>query len=425
MQAHYGLSQAYKAGYEGEGQTIVLVDGPSYGSTVTSDSASFSSWTGLPALTKSNFQIIYPDGVPSPQELEFITDWTTEADIDVQWAHAIAPKAKIVLLIAPTQDWTEFEYAIQYAVKNHLGNVISNSYGYPEFLYGKATVEGFEQVLKSAAAAGVTVNFSSGDAGDEGSGAPNAGGALYPATSAYATAIGGTSLDLLNDDGSKSDAGWGDNQSYLSFSWTYPLDPPYSGYFIYGSGGGESVYISKPSWQKELPGTGRQEPDIASVADPATGAIIVTEGGLAVYGGTSLASPVFSAMWSWASEKAGAPLGQAAPLFSKLPVGAINDIAPISSPLDVTGIVIDSNGANFFSPSAIAGPSQSTKGFYSALFDESGSYHLGDYDALIFGTDSSLAVTAGWDNVTGWGNPNGYTFISDVASLVKANTKAK
>jgi hypothetical protein len=62
---------------------------------------------------------------------------------------------------------------------------------------------------------------------------------------------------------------------------------------------------------------------------------------------------------------------------------------------------------------------------HSVLYDETGTYHEGVYDATVFGTDSSLTVTHGWDNVTGWGMPNGYTFISDVAAAVKANTKAK
>jgi len=425
IQQHYGLFAAYDAGYTGAGQTIVLVDGPSYASTVTSDLASFSAWTRLPAQTKSNFQIIYPDGQPSPIEMEEIADWTTEADLDVQWAHAIAPQAKIILLITPTQDWTEFEYAIQYAVKNHLGNVISNSYGYPEFLYGKYTVDGFEQVLKSASASGVSINFSSGDAGDEGTGAPNAGGTEYPATSAYVTAVGGTTINTLNDTGSAVDVGWGVNDSIVSFGWTFPLDPPYTGGFVYGSGGGESGYIPKPSWQSELPGSGRQSPDIAAVADPYTGAIIVYDGELGVIGGTSLASPVFSGIWALATEKAGAPLGQAAQLLHKLPGGAIRDIVPFSSPQNVSGFVVDTNGSTFYSAAELSGPLENTSTFYSALWDETGSYHEGVYDVLSFGTDSSLTVAHGWDNVTGWGMPNGYTFISDVASTVQANTVSK
>jgi subtilase family serine protease len=416
LQNYYGLQQAYQAGYQGDGQTIVLVDGPAYGSQIASDFANFSQWTGSPAPTKTSFQIIYPDGVPAPYEMEYLSDWTEEADLDVQWAHALAPKAKIVLLILPTEDWSELEYGIQYAVTHKLGNVISNSYGYPEFLWGRHTVQGFEQTLETAAAAGVTVNFSSGDSGDEGTGGPNLGGASYPATSAYATAVGGTSIDLLNIDGTTSDTGWGTNQnSYLAIAGN--PEPPGVGLYVFGSGGGESTLINKPKWQKALSGNGRQEPDISDIADPYTGVVIVYNGQLGVIGGTSAASPVFSAIWSLASEKAKAPLGQAAPLFANLPTGAINDVLPVSSPDDVVGFYITASGATYWSAAELAAPLENTTQFYSALWDEYGN-NSGVWVVQTFGTDSSLTVAPGWDNVTGWGSPNGYTFISDVAATV-------
>jgi subtilase family serine protease len=417
LQNYYGLQKAYKAGYQGEGQTIVLVDGPSYGSQVAGDFATFSKWTGLPAPTKSNFQIIYPDGQPSAVELGYISDWTQESDLDVQWAHAIAPKAKIVLLILPTQDWSELEYGIQYAVTNKLGNVISNSYGYPEFLWGKHTVLGFEQTLETAAAAGVTVSFSSGDAGDEGTGAPNLGGAQYPATSAYATAVGGTSIDLLNVDGTSSDTGWGTNQDFLAYGGMLATVTP-NGYYWDGAGGGESTLIAKPKWQKALPGSGRQEPDIAAIADPYTGGVMVYYGQIGTIGGTSLASPVFSAIAALASQKAGARLGQLAPLLSTLPKGAINDVLPVTSPENVVGFEVTTSGATYYTAAELSAPLGNTTKFYSALYQQEGD-NTGIWVVQTFGTDSSLTVAPGWDNVTGWGSPNGYTFITDVAAAVK------
>jgi subtilase family serine protease len=125
--------------------------------------------------------------------------------------------------------------------------------------------------------------------------------------------VGGTSIDLLNIDGTTSDTGWGTNQNaYLAIGGT--PEPPYPGNFQFGAGGGESTLIAKPKWQKALSGKGRQQPDIADIADPYTGTIIVYNGGIGVIGGTSAASPVFSAIWSLASQKAGgAALGQAPP----------------------------------------------------------------------------------------------------------------
>jgi subtilase family serine protease len=412
VQAHYGLTAAYKQGLDGSGQTIVLVDGPS-DPTVADDLKAFSTLVGLPAITSSNFQIIYPDGVPSQLELQEVSNWDTEADLDIEWAHAIAPKAKIVLLIAPTQDWSELEYAIQYAQEHKLGNVSSNSYGYPELLWGAQTLKGFDQVLKVAAASGIAVNFSSGDGGDEGTGSPDAGGASYPASSTYATAIGGTSIGLPNGSGGLAEVGWGNNAIYLSFGSNFVLDPPESIGFLGGAGGGESTFISKPSWQKGIPGSGRQEPDVSAFADPYTGAIFVSGGAISVIGGTSLASPVFSAIWALTDQNAGHSLGQAAPLLAKLPSTALNDVVPLSSPTNPAGIVFDSAGATYYSSDALLAPLYTTKKYYSGIWDLGG----GEDVDISFGTDSSLTSTTGWDNVTGLGVPNGLTFIKAVTAL--------
>ena len=330
--------------------------------------------------------------------------------ISANISHGIAPKAKIVILVMPTEDWTEFEFGIQYAMDKKLGHVVSNSYGLPELLWGKSTAEGFNQVLETAAAAGLTVNFSSGDSGDYGTGAPNAGGASCPACSPYATSIGGTSLGIPTGSGSATtQVGWGNNITYMAFSGIIN-DPPFSNGFIGGSGGGESTFFAKPSWQKAIPGKGRQQPDISGPADSFTGALLVLNGQVGAIGGTSWASPVFSAIWSLALEKAGHALGQAAPLIATLPPGAVTDIIPIDSVTNPAGIIFDSNGSTYYSPTALAAPLFSTAQFYGAI-------PLINPDDLTFGTDSSLTVTKGWDNVTGWGVPAGASFIKAVAAL--------
>ena len=410
MQGHYGLTAAYKAGLDGTGQTIVIVDGPTDGTQLTADLTQFATLAGLPAITTSNFKVLYPDGKPTALSLE-VDNWQDEASLDVEWVHSIAPKAKIVIEIMPTEDWTEFEFAIDNARLNKLGNVISNSYGLPEALFGAFTVQGFEQVLKKAAAAGLAVNFSSGDGGDEGTGSPSGGGQAYPATSAYATAIGGTSIGIPNGTSKGAEVGWGNNGAILSVAVDSVFDPPLELGSLGGSGGGESTFIAKPSWQKSFTGTGRQEPDISALADPYTGVVFVEFGQpLAGIGGTSLASPIFSAIWAIADQKAGKSLGQAAPLLAKLPAGAINDVVPLSSPTNVAGIVFDTSGATFYSSDTLLAPLYTTTQYFSSLWNLTG-----EYVDLSFGTDTSLTVTKGWDNVTGWGVPNGLTFINDAA----------
>ncbi len=410
LQGHYGLTAAYKKGLDGTGQTIVIVDGPTDGAELTSDLALFSSLAGLPATNSSNFTVLYPDGKPSTLALEY-DNWQDEASLDTQWVHSIAPKAKIVVEIMPTDDWTELEYGIDYARLNKLGTVISNSYGYPEGLFGTQTVNGFEQVLKKAAAAGIAVNFSSGDSGDFGTGVPNGGGESYPASSTYATSIGGTSIGIPNGTSAGAEVGWGNNIAILSGALNDVFDPPIQLGFYGGSGGGESVFFSKPSWQKSVAGSGRQEPDISTLADPYTGAVFV-EGGVAYagIGGTSLACPIFSGIWALADQQAGKSLGQAAPLLYKLSSSAINDVIPVSSPTNVAGIIFDSAGATFYSSDTLLAPLYTTTQYFSGFWNLSG-----EYVDISFGTDTSLTVTPGWDNVTGLGVPNGLTFINAAA----------
>jgi subtilase family serine protease len=410
VRAHYGLTAAYKQGIDGKGETIVIVDGPS-DPTVQNDLAQFSQLYGLPAITSSNFRIVYPDGQPSQWYLNNVANWDEEADLDIEWAHAIAPKANIVLLITPTQDWSELEYAIQYAQENKLGNVISNSYGYPEMAWGAYTLNGFNQVLKKAAAQGIAVNFASGDFGDLGTGSPDGGGAEFPATSQYVTAIGGTSIGIPNGT-STVEVGWGNNAAEISNGYGV-LDPPFFDGYQSGSGGGVSGFISKPSWQKSLPGSYRQIPDISALADPYTGGITVLSGQVGAIGGTSLATPIFSAIWALADQKAGKSLGQAAPLIEKLPSTAVTDIVPFGSATNPAGIIFDSNGSTYYSSDTLLAPLDTTTTYYSAMwfFEE-----IPGYVVLSFGTDSSLTVTPGWDNVTGWGVPNGWAFITAAAA---------
>jgi subtilase family serine protease len=410
VQDHYGLKAAYKKGLDGTGQTIVIVDGPTDGVQLASDLALFSSLAGLPA---PKLTVLYPDGKPTPLALEY-QNWQDEASLDVEWAHSIAPGAKIVIEIMPTQDWDELEFAIDYARSHNLGKVISNSYGYPEALFGAVTVKGFEQVLKKAAAAGIAVNFSSGDGGDEGLGAPNAGGQSFPATSAYVTAVGGTSIGIPNGTSSGAEVGWGNNASILSFAADGVFDPPLSIGFLGGSGGGESTFIAKPSWQKSFSGTGRHEPDISALGDPYTGAVFVEFGtAFAGIGGTSLSCPIFSGIWAIADQEAGKALGQAAPLVYKLPSPAVIDVVPLSSPTNVAGVIFNSAGSTFYSSDSLLAPLFGTSHYYSAFWNLSG-----EYVDLSFGTDSSLTVTQGWDYVTGRGIPNGLSFI-DAAAKAK------
>jgi subtilase family serine protease len=301
LQALYGLPTAYNAGFNGTGQTIVLLEAYGY-PTIESDANAFCQLTGLPPLTSSNFSIVFPQGPPVSPNAGVLTGWDIEIALDVQWAHSIAPGAKIIVVAAAGQDNESLLDAMSYIITNNLGYSINDSWEVDQDIFaGPLEEQAFDQVLETAAAKGISFQFSTGDGGDGGLGTP-IGAPGVPSNSPHATAVGGTSI-LNNINGSGYETlGWGN--SFVLLNNQGVLDPP-SAYLPYfgGSGGGESVYFPKPAWQASLPGTGRQVPDISALADPYTGVPIVltTDGvpGVQVgWGGTSLASPIFTALWA-------------------------------------------------------------------------------------------------------------------------------
>jgi subtilase family serine protease len=410
LEAQYGLPTAYKAGLDGTGQTIVLLEAYGY-PTIEADANAFSKLTGLPALTSSNFKIIYPQGPPVSPNAGVLTGWDVEIALDVQWAHSIAPGAKIIVVAAAGQDNESFINAISYITTNHLGYTVNDSWEEDtDLVAGPLEEEAYSQVLEIAAAKGISFQFSTGDDGDEGLGSP-IGAPGVPSNSPYATAVGGTSI-LNNINGSGYETlGWGGD--FVELNAQGVLDPPLAQPFFGGAGGGESVYFPKPSWQKSLPGTGRQVPDISALADPYTGVPIVltsqgVQGVQPGWGGTSLASPIITALLAIANQNAGKPLGLLAPYVAGLKPGELVDVLPLSSVTNVTGTIYDSSGATYYSAASLfAGLTYTSTGFTSAVLNAGDDT---DY-AIAFGLDSSLTVTKGWDNVTGWGTPNINTYL--------------
>ncbi|MGA8440877.1 MAG: S53 family peptidase [Candidatus Sulfotelmatobacter sp.] len=414
LQALYGLPAAYKQGLDGTGQTIVLLEAFGY-PTNKSDANAFFKLAGLPPLTSSTFSIVYPEGKPVDPNAGIVTGWNIEIALDTQWAHSIAPGAKIIVVAAAGQDNEDLLDAMSYIIDNNLGYTINDSWEVDQDISaGPLEEEAFDDVLKLAAAKGISFQFSSGDGGDGGIGTP-IGAPLVPSNSPHATGVGGTSI-LNNINGSGYEAlGWG--TSFVALNDVAVLDPPLAQPFWGGSGGGESIYFPKPSWQKGLHGTGRHVPDVSALADPWTGVpIVVTVNGVQQvqvgWGGTSLASPIFTAIWATANQKAGHSLGQAAPTIDALPSGDLVDVLPLTSPTNVAGTIFDSTGSTYYSPASLFdGLVGTSTGFTSAVVNFGG----GVDNAISFGLDSSLTVTKGWDDVTGYGTPYGLTFLNAVA----------
>jgi subtilase family serine protease len=411
LQQHYGLPAAYAAGIDGRGKTVVLLEAYGYPSA-QADANAFSQLTGLPPLTASNFQIVYPQGPPVDPNAGVLLGWDGEIALDIQWAHSIAPGAKIVVVAASGQDNEDFQDAIRYITTHGIGHAVSNSWELDtDIIAGAAEQQSYDEVLEFAAAAGVDVNFSSGDAGDEGLGSPK-GAPGVPSVDPWATAVGGTAIINIPGSTSHQEVGWGNNLAFINGDG--PYDPPFTLGFLGGAGGGESIYWAKPAFQAKLPGTGRQVPDVAALADPYTGVpLVLTVSGTQYLevgvGGTSLASPIFTAIWTLATQASGeVGLGNAARIAATLPANAITDIRPAQVGTNVAGTIFDSNGSTAYSSAQIF------EGYlYNQVTFTDANWPLDSEDNAIitFGTDSSLTVTQGWDNVTGYGAPHGLAFI--------------
>jgi len=415
----YGITPLYREKLDGSGQTVVIVD--AFGNdTITSDANLFAQINGLPQLNSTNFAIYYPEGPTSCGSS--CSNWNIETSLDVEWSHSVAPGANIALVLSADNSFTNLDLSVLYAIETELGPVISNSYGIGEivlatYLPSELTVE--NNLNETGAALGISVNFSSGDSGDF----YNAYGVTtvsMPAASPYATGVGGTSLFLNPNHSLKLQTGWGNNETRIaSYAPNPPVIPPLELGFVGGSGGGSSGVWPKPSYQGNLPGSTRLVPDIGFLADPFTGVeVVLTEPGstgpsIGVVGGTSLACPMFSALWTISTQAAGTWLGQAAPILYTLPADAITDVVATNAPDNVSGITrIPPNAAVTESADALAAPLGNTTEYVSTLFNGTSTR----WYVLTFGTDSSLTTGAGWDNVTGLGTPNGANFVAAVAA---------
>jgi subtilase family serine protease len=412
IQTAYNLNPLYQAGLDGTGVTIAITD--AFGSTtVATDLAAFSTFMGLPP----------PDLtiIGTATESNFSTDahagWAVETTLDVEWVHAIAPGAKILLVIAPTNSFDDLDAAIVTASIQPGVVSISNSWSAPESFTDIPLRKAQDQVLKLANARGQSVNFASGDNGNE-TIALGYADVDYPASSPYATAVGGVSVALDANQNIAFQTSWGNNITELADKISMgspPIDPPFNEGFLFGGGGGTSNVYPLPQFQRSLGGERRLVPDISWLADPYTGAEIIFTAdsaghlGIEVIGGTSLATPMFSALWGIATQHALHRLGPAAPRLYRLPPGAITDVLGTpTSPNNVTGTLTDSNGEQHLTSWELALPLQGQQSFFSALYNSPFSTR---WFVLTFGNDSTLKAGPGWDPATGLGTPNGWNFV--------------
>jgi subtilase family serine protease len=318
LRAAYNLNPLYRKGLTGKGMTIAVVD--SFGDPqVAQNLAKFDKAYGIPA--PPSLKIITPAGKlpkfdPTNSDM---SGWAGETDLDVQYAHAMAPGAKILVVATPVSETEgtvglpQIVKAENYVIKYHLADVISQSFGATEQTFpSKKSVYNLRSAFKAARTYGVTVLGSSGDAGATDSDSVK-GDSYYthpvtswPASDPLVTAVGGLQY-FLNAKGqsTKAPAVWNDDAI---------LGGPTAG------GGGKSIFFPRPWWQtsvKARVGNQRGVPDISLSAAVNGGAIVYVgtdasggqPAGFTFYGGTSESSPSFAGVVAIADQLAGHSLG--------------------------------------------------------------------------------------------------------------------
>ena len=240
----YGIDRLHWAGLDGRGQTIAIT-GAFFSPTIRADANSFSREFGLPRLNGRNYrQLTAPGTQRFPQDPAETQSWYIEQALDVEWAHAVAPAAKIVY-VGAANDAGGLDQAVNEVVDNHLANIVSNSWGLPEVYAPRGEILAMNAVFQQAAAEGIGVYFASGDDGDNrlAAGRISAG---FPDSSPWVTSVGGTSLAISQAGGYEWEAGWGTTTTDWNGTKWAPKAP---GAFMYGSGGGASHVFGMPvSW---------------------------------------------------------------------------------------------------------------------------------------------------------------------------------
>jgi subtilase family serine protease len=242
VEAAYNLPGLYGRGITGKGQTIAVVD--AFGSpTIADDLLQFDQYLGLgtPPL-----RIVRVGHVPTFDSSNGdMIGWANESTLDVEYAHAGAPDAKIVLVEVAKDDLQHLASAVRYAVQHKLGNVISLSWGEPEQAIGRKLVSSYSSIFSQAASSHITIVASSGDSGasgqDENGNYYRHPVASWPATSPFVTAVGGTRLNL-NASGARNgpDTAWNDTYSDAVNNFFFGNEGPNP----LATGGGKSAYTT-------------------------------------------------------------------------------------------------------------------------------------------------------------------------------------
>ena len=318
-----------------------------------------------------------------------------EAEMDLEWAGAIAPGASILYFNATNV----IDGSLTDVVDNNLAPIVSTSYGACEASLGTSALAYYSVLLQQAATQGMTILAASGDSGATDCDAPNVGSAVnglavdFPASSPLVTGVGGTRLNegTATYWSTSNGTNAGSALSYIpEIVWNDD-----NGAGLDATGGGASDYFSKPSWQT---GTGvpkdysRDVPDVSLAASIVHDGYLIcsgstnctngfsnASGGFDVAGGTSAAAPAFAGLVAIIEQKMGAK-----------PLGNINPtIYALANSTYKTSVFHDITSGTNASPCT------------------TGSVNCASGGAIGF------AATTGYDQATGWGSVDAAALVND------------
>jgi hypothetical protein len=412
----YNTATLYQNGIDGTGQSVAIV---ARNNINLSDVQIFRIAFGLPV---NDPQIIL-DG-PDPGNVAGSEE--TEADLDVEWSGAVAPKATIKFVVSASTNSTDgVDLSSLYIVDNNLAPILSASFGECEQTLGQTENTFFNNLWEQAAAEGITAVISSGDNGAAGCDNANLStpasrglGVNGLASTPFNIAVGGTQFNENGADSTYWSATNGPDQSsalgYIPENvWNESCaDPNVCGAAsLFASSGGASTLYSKPSWQvgPGVPNDGKRDlPDVSLDAAAGHDGYLLCQDGICttnangqlvnaeLVGGTSAGAPTFAAIMALIAQKTNSREGQANFVLYPLAAGQNAANCNSSSSPQAQCIFNDITMGNNNVPGQVGNP-----------------------------------ATAGYDLATGWGSVNAAnlagnwqntTFRSTVTTLTLSST---
>jgi subtilase family serine protease len=394
MQGAYGIDRAHAHGNDGSGTTVAILDA-FHSPTLLKDLRIYSRRHGLPKPKYD--EILQP--CPCPGSRAEKQAWYGEQSLDVDAVHAMAPGARILYVGTATSRDIDFIRMTNRIVDDGRADIISNSTGDVGEQIPQALIRAQHQAFVQAAAEGMSVLFSSGDALDN---VETIGfrSVDWPESDPFVTSVGGTTLGVGPLRNYLFETGWGSTTSTaIRHDWV-PRPP---GDFLYGGGGGTSRIFTEPAYQRDVVpnklsdfwgGSNRVVPDLAVDGDPNTGFLYgqsyTFPNGEVRYadsriGGTSLSCPLVAGMTALAVQEAGNRLGLLNPaLYDQYETRVFRDIVNPRNPVAMVRTNYN-NGVN----------NRAGKTYVLRTTNQLGTLH----------------ARGGYDDITGLGSPRGQEYI--------------